>query len=98
LQTWGKEVVEVVVTDVAVFSCVVDTASVVVIVVDAHSPHPMQQSHEHLNVQLSKLCAQKDLHSPTLGVEVLVVLVVVARGGGIVVGADVGGVPGLHCE
>merc|ERR1719422_2708508 len=50
---------------------------VVVVVVAAHSLHPVQQSHEHLNDQLSWLCAQKDLHSPNL------VLVVVAAGGGV---------------
>jgi len=76
---------------VAVVVAVVDTLSVVDVVVDTHSPHPMQQSHEHLNVQLSRLCAQKDLHSPDLGVKVLVVMVVVAGGGVIVVGAEVGG-------
>jgi len=33
------------------------------VVVAAHGEHPLQQSHEHLNDQLSKLCMQNDLHS-----------------------------------
>jgi len=69
---------------------------VVVVVVAAHSLHPVQHFHEHLNDQLSWLCAQKDSHSPNLGVRVLVVMVIVAGGGGIVVGAGVGEVPGTH--
>ena len=68
--------------------------SVVVVVVAAHSLHPVQHFHEHLNDQLSWLCAQKDSHSLNLGVRVLVVMVIVAVGSRIVVGAGVGTVPG----
>jgi hypothetical protein len=75
---------------VAVVVAVVDTLSVVDVVVETHSPHPMQQSHEHLNAQLSMLSAQNDLHSLSLGVKVLVVTVVVAGEGVVVVGAEVG--------
>jgi len=81
---------------------------VVAVVVPAHGGHPIQQSHEHLNDQLSELCAQKDLHSPKSGVNVLVVLVsvlvvFVSVGGGGVGGGGVGGggvVIGAstHCE
>ena len=62
--------------------------AVVVVVVVAHSLHPVQHFHEHLNDHLSWLCAQKDSHSLNLGVRVLVVMVIVAGGGSIVVSAD----------
>jgi len=88
------EVVEVVVTEVAV-------AIVVLVAVAMHGEQPLQQYHEHLNDQLSKLCAQNDLHSLSWGVDVLVVsrsvvIVVVVAGAGVeagvgaVVGAGVG--------
>lgn len=70
-------------------------------VVATHGEHPEQQSHEHLNDQLSKLCAQKDLHSPNRDVNVLVVVaiaVVVAGSVVVVVGACVGESPSKHCE
>jgi len=57
------------------------------VVVAVHGGHPAQQSHEHLNDQLSKLCAQNDSHPPTCGVVVVASVVVVAGTG---VGAGVG--------
>lgn len=80
----------VVVTEVAAAVVVAVLPAVVV----AHGRQPPQQSHVHLNDQLSELCAQKGLHSPRLSV----LLVVVVSGGGVVVaGTVVGGVPGTHC-
>lgn len=79
----------------------------VVMGVAVHGEHPLQQNHEHLNDQLSELCAQKDLHSLTCVVGVLVVVVaesvvVVAvtggavTGGAVTGGASVGAGPGMH--
>ena len=86
----------------------------VVMAVAVHGEHPLQQNHEHLNDQLSELCAQKDMHSPTCVVGVLVVVVAesvvivdVIGGAGVggagvggagVGGAGVGARPGMHCE
>jgi len=84
----------------------------VVVPVAVHGEHPLQQNHEHLNDQLSELCAQKDLHSLTV-VDVLVVVVagsvvvvvagsvVVVVAGSVVIVAVIGaGVgeepPGMH--
>jgi len=91
-----RSVVVVVVTVVA-FKVVVVVAGAV-----THGEHPVQQSHEHLNDQLSELCSQKGLHSlveVVVGVVVngVVVIVVVVGGGvGAGVGAGVGESPGMH--
>jgi len=115
LQTRGNRVVEVLVavvvtvvgtaavTEVAVVVAVAVAEAVllVVVVLVEHGEHPVQQSHEHLNDQLSELCAQKDLHSPDRGLDVLVVVavvVVVAGGVFVVVEPSVIEVPGMHCE
>jgi len=93
----------VVVTEVAVNAVVVVAEAVM------HGEHPLQQSHEHLNDQLSELCAQKGLHSlveVVVGVVVdggVVIVVdvdgasVVVDGAGVVVDGDgVGESPGMH--
>lgn len=89
------------VTEVAVtvVVAVAEVVLLVVVIVATHGEHPVQQSHEHLNDQLSELCAQKDLHSPNRGLVVLVavaVVVVIAGEGVVVVGPSVGEVPGTH--
>jgi len=66
------------------------TVAVLLAVVVAHDRHPPQQSQVHLKDQLSELCAQKGLHSPTFSVLLVVVTVTVD-------GAGVGEVPGTHC-
>jgi len=80
----------VIVTEFAV--AVVLTRLLAVVVVATHCEHPVQQSHEHLNDQLSKLCAQKDLHSPGVVAVVVVVTGVVV----VVVVPSVAEVPGMH--
>jgi len=84
---------------------VVAGAVMLLVVVASHCEHPLQQNHEHLNDQLSELCAQKGLHSRVdvvVGVVVSggVVIVVVVDGAGVVVvgaGAGVGSeAPGMH--
>jgi len=67
-----------------------------VVVVAVHGGHPAQQSHEHLNDQVSELCAQNELHSPTWSVDVLagIVVINVGTGVGASVGASVGAVVG----
>jgi len=80
----------VVVLEVAV--AVVLAGLLVVAVVAVHCEHPVQQSHEHLNDQLSELCAQKDLHSPV----VVAVVVVVSGGVVVVVDPSVAEEPGMH--
>jgi len=67
------------------------TVAVLLAVIVAHDGHPPQQSQEHLKDQLSELCAQKGLHSPTFSVLLVVVTVTVVDG------AVVGEVPGTHC-
>jgi len=79
----------VIVTEFAV--AVVLARLLVVVVVATHCEHPVQQSHEHLNDQLSELCAQKDLHSP-----VVVAVVVDVTGVVVVVVPSVAEVPGMH--
>jgi len=111
LQTRGSGVVKVAVVvtvvgaaavtevSVAVVVAVAEAVLLVVVIVATHGEHPVQQSHEHLNDQLSELCAQKDLHSPNRGLVVLVavaVVVVIAGEGVVVVGPSVGEVPGTH--
>jgi len=76
-----------------VVKVIVDAVVIVAVllaVIAAHDGHPPQQSHEHLKDQLSELCAQKGLHSPTFSVLLVVVTVTVD-------GAGVGEVPGTHC-
>lgn len=80
-------VVKVVVLPVVVMSV---TVAVLLAVIVAHDGHPPQQSQEHLNDQLSELCAQKGLHSPTFSVLLVVVTVTDDD-------AAVGEVPGTHC-
>jgi len=91
---------KVVAVEVAVVVVVAEAVPLMVVVV--HGEHPVQQSHVHLNDQLSELCAQKGLHSPRLVVLLMVVVtggVVVVAIGVVVVGAAVvGEVPGMHCE
>lgn len=96
---------DVVVVSEAAMAVVTVAEAVMLLVV--HGEQPLQQNHEHLNDQLSELCAQKGLHSFNSGIDVLVgvvvsggvVTVVVVDGAGVVVdGAGVGEAPGMHCE